>query len=156
MFWTGCSLLLEVLFHIGVQLIPSIPSSLGLNFNFLNDNKMNHSPTLHLPIPDLIYPALLCSFSKHLPHYRSFTGEVPNHAFKGKILVISVITVERRYLLSQTRYIVPTYFSAIIHLGSQNILSKINITLKMYIYSLFWPSSVLWFSILFNFRDNIS
>lgn len=55
---------------------------------------------------------------------------------KEKILVISVITVERRYLLFQTLYIVPTYFSAIIHLGSQNILSKINITFKMYIDSL--------------------
>lgn len=55
---------------------------------------------------------------------------------KEKILVISVITIERRYLLSQTQYIVPTYFSTIIHLGSQNILSKINITFKMYIGSL--------------------
>lgn len=37
---------------------------------------------------------------------------------KEKLLVIPITVVERKYLLSQTQYIVSTYFLIIMHLGS--------------------------------------
>ena len=76
--WTGCSLLLGALSPHRCTANPLYPFKFQLNFLM---TQMNH---LYPPIPDLIYPALLWSFSKHLPHCRSFTDELSNHAFKGK------------------------------------------------------------------------